>query len=109
MASKSIRQGRATPTLPPAKIAATVIDMAECKSRDTVATFRDLLERALSGRLRGFAFVYKTTRARHCIGLTGDYLDDPSQALAGASRMQYKANQLMSARADDPDTETMPL
>ena len=88
----------------------TAIDMAEYKSRDTVAALRALLQHALHGRLPGgFAFIYKTGPRTHCIGFTGDYWDDPCQALIGASRMQYKANQLISARADEPDTETMPL
>ena len=109
MARKSIGQEKISPALEASNARATVIDMAAFKNRDTVAALTELLQRALQGQLLGLAFIYKTRRKRHGIGLTGDYCDDPSEALAGASRMLYKANQLMSARADEPDTESMPL
>lgn len=86
-----------------------VESLADHRNRSMITALRDLLVRAEKGTLKGFAFAAKTGPKRHCIGFTGDYWDDPSQAIAAGGRMQYKANQLMSARNDEPDTETMPL
>jgi hypothetical protein len=74
-----------------------------------VAALRELLSRAERGALRGFAYVAKTGPKRHRVGFTGDYWDEPGEAILAGGRMQYKANQLMSALHDEPDTETMSL
>jgi hypothetical protein len=89
--------------------ATNVTEIAEYKGRDIIIALRDLLHRAEQGRLRAFAFCIKTGPHRHRIGFAGDYYTDPAQALFCASRMQYKANQLVSARDFEPDTESMPL
>lgn len=77
--------------------------------RDVVAALRDLLHRAERKRMRAFAFVFKDGPLTHHIGFTGEYWDDPAQVLSCISRMEYKANQLVSARDGDPETSSMPL
>lgn len=76
---------------------------------DAIAALSDLLARARAGQLRGFAFVIKTAPKRHKMGFTGSYWDDPGEALIVATRMQYKLNQMISARDDEPSTDLMPL
>lgn len=78
-------------------------------SVEIVAALQDLLARAEAGRLRGFAFMVKTGPKRHRIGFSGDYWHDPLEALGVITRMEYKANQLISTREDEPETTTMPL
>jgi len=81
----------------------------EYQNRETVIALRDLLERAEKGRIKGFAFSIKTGSKRHRIGFTGDYWHDPYEVLGCVTRMEYKVNQLISARDDEPETRTMPL
>lgn len=77
----------------------------EYMARDTVTALRQLLDRAEKAQLKGFAFAFTTGTKRHRYGLTGDYRDDPAQALAVVTRMEYKVNQLMSAQEDEPKTD----
>lgn len=77
--------------------------------KETVEVLRDLLARAEDGRLRGIAFAIKSGPHVHRIGFTGDYWHHPDEALVGAGRMAYKANQLIAARNDEPETGSMPL
>lgn len=79
------------------------------KSKDIIAALRDLLRRAEQNQLRGFVFAIKTGPKRHRIGLAGEYLDDPAQALGIVTRMEYKCNQLISAQDDEPRTDFTPL
>lgn len=86
-----------------------VTDISEYEGREIVAALLELLERAQQGRLRGFAFAVKTGPRKHRLGITGDYWRDPYDALGCVTRMEYKLNQLISQRDDEPDTSTMPL
>lgn len=88
---------------------ASVTDISEYEGREIIAALVDLLERAHQGRLRGLAFAVKTGPRKHRLGITGDYYRDPYDALGCVTRMEYKLNQLISARDDEPDTSTMPL
>lgn len=87
----------------------SVTRITDHQSRDTIDALRDLLKRAEDGRLRAFAFSVKTASKRHLIGFTGDYWADPTDALGSITRMEYKVNQLISAREDEPDTGHTPL
>lgn len=69
----------------------------------------DLTERNRRGQLRGVAIAFKTSPGRHRVGLAGDYARDPFQVLGVSSRLNYKANQLISAGSGEPETRTMPL
>lgn len=86
-----------------------VIRIEEYQPRDTVKTLRELLARAETGRLRGFAFAIKTGQLRHRYGFTGDYRANPNDLLGPAARIVYKVNQAISAMDGEPDTRTMPL
>ncbi len=86
-----------------------VASIFERRNAEMVAGLTDLLKRAQAGTLRGLAFTAKLGSSKHHVGFLGDYYSDPEQALAGASRMQYKANQLISARDFEPETQSMPL
>lgn len=86
-----------------------VTKIEEHKSRDTIEALQDLLVLAESGQLRGLAFAIKTGIRRHSIGFTGHYRVDPIETLGCITRMEYKLNQLISARDDDVETRSMPL
>lgn len=86
-----------------------VTKITDYQNRETIEALRELLSRAEQGRIRAFAFSVKTGTKRHLIGFTGDYWTDPADALGSITRMEYKANQLISARDDEPDTRSMPL
>lgn len=77
--------------------------------QDLIACLSDLLARARKGQIRGFLFSAKLDAHRHRTGFLGQYWDNPFEAIAAGSRIQYKANQLMSARDGEPETESMPL
>ena len=79
-----------------------VVQLATARHRETLAALRDLLARAEKGQIAGLMFAIKTSPKRHQIGFTGDYSNDPGEALGCASRMQYKANQLASVRDGSP-------
>lgn len=81
-----------------------VTRISEYQSRDMVASLRDLLERAEQGKLKALAFSAKTGPKRHVIGLVGDYWTDPIEALAVATRIEFKCNQLISSREDEERT-----
>ncbi len=81
----------------------------EHQTREVIAALRDLLDRAESGRLRSFMFSVKTGPKRHRIGFTGDYWNDPVEALGCVTRMEYKLNQVISSRDSEPETGLMPL
>lgn len=86
-----------------------VTKISEYESREIIHALQDLLERAIAGRVKGFAFSIKTASKRHRIGFTGDYWRDPTEALGVITRMEYKANQLISALEDEPETGHAPL
>lgn len=86
-----------------------ITKIEEYKNLDTVQTLRDLLDRAERGRLRAFAFSFKSGPYRHRFGFTGDYVNNPVEVLGCVTRMEYKVNQMISARDDEPETRTMPL
>lgn len=81
----------------------------EHQTREVEEALLELLERNRRTGLRAFAFTIKTGHKRHRIGITGDYWSDPAELLAVATRLEYKANQLISAREGDPETSSMPL
>ena len=85
----------------------TKIELA--RHRDTIAALRDLLQRAEAGGARGLVFAIKTRSKRHLVGFTGDYADDPHEMLGIVTRLEYKANQLISSEEDEPGTDLMPL
>lgn len=86
-----------------------VTKIDEHQTREVEGALLELLERNRRGGVRAFAFTIKTGPKRHRIGITGDYWTDPGELLAVATRLEYKANQLMSARDDEPETSSMPL
>lgn len=82
-----------------------VTHFEEFAARDTVAALEELLARATRGQIRGLAFAIKTGPLRHRLGLTGDYWKDPGEALKATARMQYKANQLITERESDGNSQ----
>ena len=76
---------------------------------DTVLALREILERAERGQVRGLVFAIKLPGRRHRIGFTGSYFDDPIDALGTVTRIEYKLNQLISARDSEPESRSMPL
>lgn len=84
-----------------------VVSMATYSSRDMVMALEDLLGRAQQGSLKGFAFSIKTGPRSHRIGFMGDYWEDPCKVLIAASRMQFKANELITARDEKYDAEML--
>lgn len=86
-----------------------IVRIDDYRDADTIATLRDLLQRAENGKLRGIAFSIKTSGNQHRLGMTGAYWDNPHEVLMCATRLSYKVNQLLSARNGEPETTTMPL
>ena len=86
-----------------------VTKIDEHQTREIIIVLQDLLERAEKGGLRGLLFAAKTGPKRHRIGFAGEYWRDPVEALGCITRMEYKMNQLISMRDDDPETSAMPL
>jgi hypothetical protein len=81
----------------------------EHQTRDIVSALRELLERAERRQIRALAFAFKTGPKRHRYGMAGEYRDDPAQALAVVTRMEYKCNQLISIQDDEPRSDFAPL
>lgn len=86
-----------------------VTRISDYQNRDTVSALKDMLARAQAGKLRGVAFAVKTGAKRHLMGMTGEYWDDPHEALSVATRMEYKINQVISGRDDEQRTDFAPL
>ena len=79
------------------------------QARDIEDAVRDMVGRLGKHQMRGLGFCMKVGPYRHIVGFTGDYLNDPFQALACCTRMEYKANQLLSVLDDDHATRPAPL
>lgn len=60
-------------------------------SRETVAVLRDLLQRALTGQLRGLALCYWSAEGASVVLLTGVYRAQPEHALSAADRIKVIA------------------
>lgn len=88
----------------------TVTHITEEGNRDTVALLRKLLERAEAGRLVGIACIVKMGPKRHRMGIAGDYWLDPLEVLGGATRLEYRINELITDRQPGAaESRTMPL
>jgi hypothetical protein len=74
-----------------------VTEILEYKNRNTVEALTDMLHRAHQGRMRGLVFIYKSGPKRHRVGITGEYWEDPAQALGAAVRLSYRLNQAITA------------
>lgn len=82
----------------------------EYRAHDAVEALRDLLARAEAGRLRGFAFLFKSGPHRHRYGFVGDYASNPLEALGCVSRMGWRVNEMISGYDPEAqDTRTLPL
>jgi hypothetical protein len=81
----------------------TVIRITEYRDRDTINVLEDLLERAKRGEIRGMCFAIKTDVAHHGIGLTGEYIEDPTDVLAVVSRIEFEVNMLIREHNASPD------
>lgn len=86
-----------------------VVRFADYEPGDTIQALEDLLTRAKAGQIRGIGFFFTTGSRRHRLGLTGHYIRDPFDALACATRLEYKINQIISTADDELATATIPL
>lgn len=77
---------------------APVIRIVEYKYRDTITALEDMLARAKRGEILGLCFAFKTDAKHHGICLTGEYVDDPTDVLAVASRIDFEVNMLVRER-----------
>lgn len=77
-----------------------VTHIAEWKARSTVEVLRALLAKAERGKISGFVFACKEDNRHQGIGMTGDYRDDPLQALAVNERIRHVVNAMIDAHAD---------
>jgi len=79
-----------------------VTTLAEWKAKPTVDVLRALLEKAERGEISGLLYVTKEGRRRpQRIGLTGDYRDDPIQALAVTERVRHVVNGMIDGNTDN--------
>jgi len=76
----------------------SITEILEYKNRNTIEALTDILHRAHLGRINGLVFIYKSGPKRHRVGITGDYWEDPAQALGAAVRLSYRLNQYVTAR-----------
>lgn len=58
-----------------------IVQLDKYRSKDVVATLRDLLEAAEKGEIRGIAFVVKVAPGDNRAGLAGEYRRHPEKAL----------------------------
>jgi len=77
---------------------AVVVRIVEYRNRDTVKALEDMLARAKRGEIRGLCFAYKIDDRNHGIGLTGEYITDPTDVLAVVSRIEFEVNMLVRER-----------
>lgn len=88
----------------------SVVRLVEYRNHDTRTALEDLLERDHSGRMRGVAFMFKTSSHQHRLGMTGVYWQHPHEVIMCAGRLMYIVNELISERGPgEPETTTMPL
>lgn len=66
-----------------------IVPFTVCK--ESVVVLRDLLGRALGGRLRGLALCYWTVDAGSVVLLTGAYRNQPVHALSAADLIKVTA------------------
>jgi hypothetical protein len=78
-----------------------VIRITEYQNRDTVSALEDMLARARRGEILGLCFAYKIDQKNHGIGLTGEYITDPTDVLAVVSRIEFEVNMLVRERGDN--------
>jgi hypothetical protein len=87
-----------------------VTRIANRDEQQIVEALRDLLELAKEGQIQGLTFAAKVHgQQTPLIGFLGHHWREPSQAMAAVTRIEYKLNQLMSARYGEPDTGSTPL
>jgi len=72
----------------------TVVQIVEYLNRDTISLLEDLLARAKRDEIRGLCFAYKTDTGEP-MGLTGDYITYPTDALAAVSRIAFEVNMMI--------------
>lgn len=72
-----------------------VVRIVEYKNRDTISALEDMLGRAKRGEILGLCFSYKIDQGHHGIGLTGEYITDPTDVLAVASRINFEVNMIL--------------
>ncbi len=77
-----------------------VADIHMHGTQEIVDALRELLSRAEKGHIRGLAFAIKTGPNRHRIGFTGQYWQNPVEAIGVAAQMQYRANGVLNSRDD---------
>jgi len=88
-----------------------VIRIHEYLNRDTISALEDMLARAKRGEIHGLCFAFKLDDRHHGIGLTGEYVDDPTDVLAVVSRIAFEINFLVRERNaggkgnDDPGND----
>jgi hypothetical protein len=75
-----------------------VVRIVEYLNRDTISALEDMLARARRGEVLGLCFAFKTGPGHHGIGLTGEYISDPTDVLAVASRISIEVNMLVRER-----------
>ena len=74
---------------------ASVVKLAEWRARPTVDALRALLAKAERGEISGLLYVAKEGRRPQRVGLTGEFRDDPIQALAITERVRHMINGLV--------------
>jgi hypothetical protein len=66
-----------------------IVSFSMC--RETVAVLRDLLEKALTAKIRGMALCYWTQNGDSVVLLTGAYRVQPQHALSAADLIKVHA------------------
>ena len=86
-----------------------IVDLAHHQAADTIEVLQALLTLAQRGQIRGLAFSAKLGPGDHHTGTTGDYWRDPCETMAVASILNYRANQALASRRQEPATDHAPL
>lgn len=84
------------------RLASQVTSILAGPSADVIYALETVLADAKSGRIRGISIAVMTGPHDHRFCLAGAYKDHAELAVMAASRLQYKANQLVAARNGEP-------
>lgn len=87
-------------TIPPPYTAVTaytmnVVNLAERRSRETIAALRHLLAEAEAGRIRGVAVAASTSDGALRVVVTDSMRLNPSEAMCAATRMCLRVSTIM--------------
>lgn len=78
---------------------ANVLPHTRRRARDTEVALIELLDQVRAGQIQGLMYVVNYGHARHEPGVTGSYVQDPTNALGAAAKLWAALHVLQEALA----------